>query len=179
MSKKEDAIRILEEKVQNLHDENVQLKAGQNTLEEKETELIVKSLEIAKLKTSSDELNQALADIKGMNELFLNRARDTEKELNLAKRNLSELENSNQSLVLEISELRTELNLRSERDQELENLNRSQVEEMLNLRTELNLKLEMEKKLELKLEEMKTLSSSGMEDDPKEKHLVQVWSRLI
>lgn len=202
LEEKVEKEKELEEKILILQQEIASFEASQIKLAEKNAEMV-------NLKESSEELKQALTDLKGMNELFLNRARDTEKELKLAQRNLTELENANLSLAQEVSELRTDLDSRLEKEQKLENLNQNQVQEISELRTELNLRSEEEHRLEnlnqnqlqeisglraelslwsekvqaleIKLVETKskTVDSEPGEEQPSEKHLVQVQiSRL-
>lgn len=81
----------------------------QNRLADRESELGERCAEVDRLKQANAELNQALADIKGMNDLILNSAREKEKEMNGTKQTIASLETSKAQMISELERMRREL----------------------------------------------------------------------
>ena len=129
-----------------LKEENVSLRSGQQTLEERDSDLNRKTAEINRLNQQCGELTEALHDLKGMNEMFLTKARDADKQLNECKRTVSELEKSKGELE------------------------RSNVE----LSNKLSSQREREKILEQNLQEYKEKVETSLGEQENDKHLVQV-----
>ena len=90
------------------------------TLSSRDNELALKVVEFEQLKQSSSELTQALTDLKGMNELILNSAREKEKEMNATKQTIAQLEAVNEQLNKELAKLSEEMELRSEHGRRVE-----------------------------------------------------------
>ena len=115
------------------------------------------------------ELNQALADIKGMNEMFLNTAREKKKELNISKKLSTQLEKEKEEMIKSVEKLSSECNNLKEKLTETEAKCSSLMGEISRLEAELSQRLEATEELTRELQ-MAQMDNNKDDDSP----LVQV-----
>ena len=126
------------------------------------------------LSNKVDDLNQALTDIKGMNEMFLNTAREKEKELNVSKKLTSQLVKEKEDLSVSVERLSSECNNLKEKLTETEAKCSSFMIEISRLEAELSQRLEVTEELSRELQ-MAQMDSNKDEDSP----LVQVINIIL
>ncbi len=127
------------------------------------------------LSNKVDDLNQALTDIKGMNEMFLNTAREKEKELNVSKKLTSQLVKEKEDLSVSVERLSSECNNLKEKLTETEAKCSSLMNEISRLEAELSQRLEVTEELSRELQMAQMDSHNKDEDSP----LVQVIINIL
>ena len=122
--------------------------------------------------TKVEELNQALSDIKGMNEMFLNTAREKEKELNISKKLSLQLQKEKGVLEGNLDKVLTENNQLKEQIADTQAKCRNYAEEISRLEAELAERLENTEQLS---RELQMSQSESQEESP----LVQVNQKIF
>jgi len=135
-------------------------------------ELVTKDSEVVALKIKIEELTQALTDLKGMNEMFLNTAREKERDLTNVKKSLSLYESKSaehdsikSSLELNISKLTKENVDLKNQVQNITTQGSSHTKQIGSLEAELEKKMETELSLVAEISKIQAELSSKMETE--------------
>ena len=124
------------------------------------------------------ELNQALTDIKAMNEMFLNTAREKEKELNISKKISSQLEKEKEEMIKSVEKLSSECNNLKEKLTETEAKCSSLMGEISRLEAELSQRLEATEELTRELQ-MAQMDNNKDDDSPLVQVIINIYFGIM